>query len=831
MMGGGPPPGGGMGGEMMSLDALQEVRVQTSSIAPEFGRSPGAQVSMTSRGGTSELHGSLSYYFRNDRLNANDWFANSSGYPRPAMRQNRPGGTVGGPVRKNRTFFFTSYEALRLDAPATVIASVPDLRSRRSAAAELRPYLNAFPIPNGAQLEDGAEEYRAVTVNPSRSDSGSLRLDHVWNPEITLFARYGYSPSSGVSRATEMISANMLSRRSSRSHTFTLGGSKTSSPTKVQDLRLNFSESDSGGYSTMDDFGGAAPLAEAQVFPKEVTAGSGSFSLMILGVGGYSLGSRTRNEQRQFNLVYSITGTSPTHTGKAGIDYRRMMPTNHNRPYSLSYTFNGLAGGDGSLASAVATNAQVSSNLEKVYPVYTNFSAYAQDTYRATERTTLTYGLRWDVNPAPGVRSGPKPLVANGSSVTSDEPLYDTRWLDLSPRVGLAYQMDTTENREMMFRAGIGLFYDVGYGMYASAFSGAPYANDRTITLATFPLSSSYSTPPVMPPEKPFGQVTGASSDLKSPVVIQYNASVERYFGPGQMLSAGYTGTKGRRLLRTESQPSFGDTYEMARMATNGASSDYHGLQVQFRRRFSARLQTQAAYTWSHSIDSSSNDMGMGGFGSIFSQGQRGSSDYDIRQSLSLSGSYRLYAHPRGLVGAILGDWYVDWMISSRTGLPFDIQGVSSGTSGESTATRNFRGGVFAQVRPNYTGAPMWISDPNSPGGRRLNPDAFEIPDGYEQGNLGRNTLRGFGVFQADISLRRQFVISERWRLNLSAQAYNALNNPNFANPSMNEGANLASPNFGVMTRMLNQSFGGGGGSLYQSGGPRSVELALRLQF
>jgi hypothetical protein len=223
--------------------------------------------------------------------------------------------------------------------------------------------------------------------------------------------------------------------------------------------------------------------------------------------------------------------------------------------------------------------------------------------------------------------------------------------------------------------------------------------------------------------------------------------------------------------------------------------------------------------------------MGMGGFGSIFSQGQRGSSDYDIRQSLSLSGSYRLYAHPRGLVGAILGDWYVDWMISSRTGLPFDIQGVSSGTSGESTATRNFRGGVFAQVRPNYTGAPMWISDPNSPGGRRLNPDAFEIPDGYEQGNLGRNTLRGFGVFQADISLRRQFVISERWRLNLSAQAYNALNNPNFANPSMNEGANLASPNFGVMTRMLNQSFGGGGGSLYQSGGPRSVELALRLQF
>ena len=512
------------------------------------------------------------------------------------------------------------------------------------------------------------------------------------------------------------------------------------------------------------------------------------------------------------------------------------MPTNYRNPYSVNYTFNGLSGGDGAISSGVATNAQVSSSLKAIYPVYMNFSAYAQDTWRATERTTLTYGARWDVNPAPSVRSGPKPLVLSGSSVTQDQPLYDTRWFDIAPRIGLAYQMDTTENREMMFRAGFGLFYDVGYGITAGAFNGAPYSNDRTISLATFPLSSSDLEPPVMPPEPPYGQVTGATSGLKSPIVYQWNTAIERYFGKGQMLSIGYSGTKGRRLLRTESQPSFGDTYEMATVATNGSTSDYHGLQVQFRRRLSANVQTQVSYTWSHSIDSSSNDMGFGGgFASLFGGGQRGSSDYDVRHNLSFSGSYRLYAPRRGIAGALLGEWYLDWVAAARTGVPFDVQGLTSDTSSDSddnsSTPRNFRGGAFAQVRPDYTGKPLWVSDPNAPGGRRLNREAFKEPDGYAQGNLGRNVLRGFGTFQADVALRRQFAIWERWRLNLSAQAFNVFNNPNFANPSPNEGANLSSPNFGVMTRMLNQSFGGGAGSPYRSGGPRSVELVLRLQF
>jgi hypothetical protein len=116
------------------------------------------------------------------------------------------------------------------------------------------------------------------------------------------------------------------------------------------------------------------------------------------------------------------------------------------------------------------------------------------------------------------------------------------------------------------------------------------------------------------------------------------------------------------------------------------------------------------------------------------------------------------------------------------------------------------------------------------PAGRRLNPDAFEMPDDYSQGNLGRNAIRGFPMFQADLSLRRQIVFSERWVLQLTAQAFNVLNHPNFADPSSMESANTSSSDFGVATRMLGGG-GGGMGSVYGSGGPRSMEFAMRLQF
>jgi len=315
-------------------------------------------------------------------------------------------------------------------------------------------------------------------------------------------------------------------------------------------------------------------------------------------------------------------------------------------------------------------------------------------------------------------------------------------------------------------------------------------------------------------------------------MVIQFNGTWEKYFGPGQMLSVGVVGTRGKKLMRTENQPSFSDAYNVLTLATNGASSEYNALQVQFRKRISANFQTQFSYTWSHSIDSSSNDAGFGGgFASLFGGGERGSSDYDIRHNVSFSGSYRLPAPRNGIIFSPLRNWYVDFVASARSGLPFDLQGVSTSTSSSSSSSSSSTTGLFANVRPSYNGKAVWISDPQAPGGRRLNPAAFYIDDGYAQGNLGRNALRGFSFGQLDLSLRRVLPITERLQMSIAAQGYNILNHPNFANPSPMEGGNMSSPNFGVVTRMMNQGGGGGVNSLYRSGGARSMELSLRLQF
>src|SRR5262249_13680006 len=147
-----------------------------------------------------------------------------------------------------------------------------------------------------------------------------------------------------------------------------------------------------------------------------------------------------------------------------------------------------------------------------------------------------------------------------------------------------------------------------------------------------------------------------------------------------------------------------------------------------------------------------------------------------------------------------------------------------------SSSSTTPRRGIFAQNRPDYTGLPVWIDDANAPGGKRLNPAAFAAPTGYTQGNLGRNVIRGFNALQLDAAIRRQIQIGERLRLHIAAQAYNSLNHPNCANPSAQEGANLASANFGYANRMLYQGFAGTS-SIYSNGGPRMMELTLRLQF
>ena len=826
--------GGSVSTELITIDAMQEMRVQTSSFAPEFGRSPGAQVVMSSRNGFNGYHGSLYEYLRNDRFDANDWFANASGFHRARERQNRPGGTFGGQIQKDKMFFFLAFEHLNLDSPNSLIVSVPNAATRAAASVALRPFFNAFPIANGPALDAYTSQFRTVVSNPSSSNFGSVRLDRIINSTTTAFLRASYTPSKSQQRGADLITPNVITNDNARSQLATFGLTKSFANGKVNDLRVNYSKYVNQADSQMDSYGGAIPLNDAIVFPKGTTAAVGSFTLNALGVAGYTYANRTENDQQQFNVVDSLSRTIGAHQLKFGGDYRRLNATNVVKPFSEGIIFNGLGGGIDSLTSGIALNAQVGTHTTSVYPTYNNISAYAQDVWRLTQWTTVTYGLRYDINPAPTARSGQQPFAlasSNIAGVTQNDPLYKTRYFDVAPRFGIAYNMDERRGREMTIRAGLGIYYDLGYGATSSAFNGAPYANIRTISSVAFPLTLANLAAPGLPPVRPYGQVFSADTNLQSPLVTEWNVTLDRNVGIGQTLSIGYTATLGRRLSRIETRPTFSDAYDILTAATNGATSNYNGIQVQFRKRLSAAFQAQLSYTYSHSIDTASSDTGFtGGFASLFGAGERGSSDYDVRHNLNFSGSYRLPAPAKGKMYIPIRDWFLDFVATARTGLPFDIQGVSTTTSSSSTTSGVV--GLFAQVRPNYLGQAIYIDDPKAPGGRRINIATFTIPTGYQQGNLGRNALRGFSAEQLDLALRKTISIGERVKIHLGLQGYNITNHPNFANVSNFEGGNMSSPNFGVVTRMQNQSFGAGGISpLYRAGGPRSMEVSIRIQF
>lgn len=803
---------------MISLDAVDEFIIQTFSSAQAFGRTPGAQIAIASRRGSNQWHGSAFEYFRNDRLNANDWFANAAGLSRPKASQNNFGATLGGPVIGNRTYFFGSYEGLRLNTPATAVATVPTLATRQNAVATLRPYLNAFPIANGPETGQGAALFTAAYSNPSRTNFGSFRIDHSFSDRVKFFARYAYSPSSGTARQNGFETPNSVISAKVLTQTLTAGVSWLRTASAQHDFRVNWTGVKASSSSSMDNFGGAVPLSTG-----------GAFSLSVYGLAGYSFGRQVNDRQGQLNISDSISKAVGHHEYRIGFDFRKLTPTFSLPTYSQTFSFNGLS----SLLSGNASSAVVSSSGGSVAVELANYSLYAQDTWKANERTTLVYGLRWDVNPAPSVRSGPNPITWNDDgTLTQSRTLYPTRLNNISPRLGLAYQMDTAPGREMMFRMGVGMFYDMAYGTTTGSFTTVPYIANRLLTLPVFPLTAANSAALAFPAVAPYSQVDTTSRSLEAPRVFQWNLSIERAFGPSQSFTIGYAGTKATRLLTRSITGFFSkDEYDIARITANGARSSYHALETQYRRRFSKSFQAQASYTYSHAIDTTSPGFPGDGFSILYNE-RRASSSFDARHIANVSGTWNLPVPDAGSFRIILRDWSVQGMVAFRTALPLNIQTITPVTSETSKKdSTNNPMGFLTLIYPNYTGQPVYISDPNAPGGRRLNSAAFAQPTSYVQGTLGPNAVRGFRLLQADVSLRRQIPLGERWNAQFSVEGFNILNNPNFANPLAAGNANLASGTFGIASTMLNQGSGSAVNSLYQNGGPRSLQLALRLQF
>ncbi len=864
------PAGNGFGGSLgattilggtnslVSVDAMQEFRIQTSTFAPDTGRTPGGQISIVTRSGTNLFHGSLFDYFRNDALDANNWFndASTPALPKAEERQNDFGGTFGGPIVKDRTFFFFSYEGLRLRLPQTTLSDVPDLESRQNAAPAMQPYLNAFPFdPNQPDLGDGIAQFNASYSDPSSLDAYSLRIDHKLNNKLNFFGRYNYSPSSLNSRALGGTSINTITHAQETVQTGTVGTTWTLSPAITDDFRFNYSRVNVLTSSKLDDFGGAVPVTAP--FPSPFTTQNANFSLDIYSLlnADIAQGAGTHGLQRQVALVDNMAVQKGAHKLEFGVDFRRLSPQMTQAQYFLLPFFADVPSaetGDTS-AAGIYVQSSVPANL-----LFRNLSLFGEDTWQATHRLTLTYGLRWDVEFTPSAQSGPGiPAIVNFNNLSQlalappGTPTFATRYGNLGPRVGAAYQLAQKNGSPVtVLRAGFGVYYDLATSEVGNNLNeGYPYEGYGTV-YETFPVSPA--PPPIMPPNAVNGTaLVGYDPQLRSPHTLEWNLAVQQALGNQQTLSVSYVGSAGTNLLQSANILSPNQNFAEAILISSTGTSNYNALQAQFQRRLSHGLQALASYTWSHSIDTGSS----GSLASVSNWGtnpnqNRGDSDFDLRQAFSTGVTYNIpMPKLNRLTSAILGGWSLQSIIQAHTAPPVNVSDSLFYTLLDRQTA----------IRPDLVGGiPFYLYGSQYPGGKVLNntPGAAQCSDGspsvgpfcppptdangnpLRQGDLGRNALRGYPLSQWDFGVHREFPIHESVKLQFRAEMFNVLNHPNFGPPVGDISGNSGAFGYPTQTaaQALSGSFAGystpgGVNPLYQIGGPRSIQLALKLLF
>ena len=773
---------------LAGLGELQELRVQTSTFAPEFGRLPGAHVALTTRSGSNAFHGEAFGLFRHDALMANDWFANRAGLSKGEHRLADMGGVFGGPLQPDRTFFLASFERIHLRQPITFDTAVPTIR---------RGWLTAYPIANGEDLGKDAARFTAQTLSPAEVTTSSLRIDRALGTKGTMFGRFNYSPSDSTSGFLQRNETGF------RSRALTLGSINAVGEGRVtNDARLNVST------TSVDSrwLPGQAETVDFERLLSPLTGGQRLWGLNIPGVPALVGGDPGTSRQTQWNFVDTVAMPAGRHDIRLGFDYQRLTPRREKGIATLVGQYPSVAAAAAGLPPNLTYGAATAGSS-----LIETLSVFAQDTWHATERFNVTYGLRWEWTPPPAYRTsvpvnGAAPGTVDPSrpvspttpttavdNVIGTVPDWTTRYSQFAPRLGGAYRLDRAG--QLVLRAGGGLFYDLTFGSALDLLNGSPFNRWRNLLGPSIAGAS---------------EVTfGFARNLRLPYSLEWNVTLERAFGGDATASAAYVGSAGRRLLRREAQLDPTNTTPQSIIATNNGRSSYHALQLQARSRSRRGVQGVVSYTWAHAIDNGSWDSGtFVVFPGLGSAQDRGRANFDVRHNFQAALSYRL---PRA--------WMLSGIARARSGFPVDI-----------AVRENYFGLGFDNLRPDLTGSP-WQDDPGAPGGRSLDRSAFVTPTG-RQGTLGRNALNGLGLAQLDLALEREWTLSERARLRFRTEVYNATNRTSFADPVQY----LSNPLFGQSTSLAGLMLGAGRPNsgltpAFQPGGPRSLQLGFTLRF
>jgi len=770
---------------------IQEAAVKTMSTVKEQ-RVAGAQINFSSRSGNNQYHGSVFETFGNEILNANDAFAKSLGFERPPARLNQFGGALGGFFWRNRAWFFGGYEGLRLRQAGFATTEVPNFSSRQTASAEIRPLFNAFPVQNGRETSSGFAEFSASYANPAEHDVFGLRIDTQPLRNLRIGGRYNFAGSNAALRGDQDFSLNTLRKFETKSNSFSAWTTYTASSTVVIDGRVNFSRNRIGQQFSTDNFGGA-----------NVSSGSPT-DFLKYDFGGKNSAIATGNPLatvvKQFQANGMVDWVFGNHQFTFGADFRRLSLDIGAVRSERSVLFAGI---NQSLSGTAARITELTRSISET-PEVNNFSLFVQDNWRITNRLVVNLGLRRDADFAPNI-------AITTAAFQNAAPQMRDRAGNFAPRASVAF--DLLGRGRAILRGGIGLYFDYGTAGASDVFANSfPFASGNFARNSIFTAAPTNSLKPLL----------AFADDLQTPRTWHVFAEYQQELFRNHIFTATYTASHGRKLFLTRTLLNADPNFNYVRLTNNEAQSDFNSLQLRYERRFSQGFSLNARYALSKSTDNFSPDtLRETNFVPADLEQERGASDFDVRQQFNIYGVYDIPTlFDNGWAKHLTEDWSISAFANARTAFPLSVG--------------YFRVNDFGKefVRADQVGnVPVYLNENTI---KSLNPNAFSVPNVLRQGTLKRNSLRGFPLFQLDASLQKRIRFTNEMRLELSINAYNLLNNTNYAEMRGNLGTLISNGNF-----QPNQYFGKTTSTFgsanftpfYLYGGARTIQLSAKFIF
>jgi hypothetical protein len=782
-------PGSAAGG-LLGVETVREFQVLVNNYSAEYGRSSGGIVTAVTRSGTNRFRGAGFEFHRDESMDSRNYFDDPNS-EKPPLSRNQYGGYLGGPIARERTFFFTSYEGLRQERGLTSLSVVPSraTRARTDIVASVRPYLDLYPLPNGT--ETGAVgTYSTQVTEPTRENYFVGKIDHSAGASNSFSLRYSWDKASVV----VPLQLPLFSVDTNTKAQFIVGEHKwIITPALLNVVKVAWNKAYEATLN-VDDSG--AP--ESLYFIPNTQFGSLSPGSGVTALGG-DTNTPTFIDLKSLQIAQSLTWSRGAHALKGGINFTRWF-NDQDSSFTIGgrYAFSSLNNFVLGVANTFEGQAPGSTTDRKWRQNL--IGIFIQDDWSARRNLTINAGVRYEFITVPTETEGRvasmPDLYAPGGPSTG-RPLFKNPSLkNIAPRVGANWNIDGKGKN--VLQAGGGLFFEpILSNIYRA------YGN-RTPPF--------YNT--INPSNPPFPNPTGAGAttallrldlmqyDLKNPYRFQYNATYQRQLPGRTVVTAGFLGARGYNQFRNiewnQAVPQIladgsyffpagpvrrNPAFASMRLRITDGASWYKALVVGARRRFSNSLDMQASYTFGKSEDLGSQAVGSGDFDNSFQPAfwedpylNKGLSDYDVRHNFVFNYTWQIPGTGDGVTRALTGGWQVAGIVTMRSGVPFSPElsfdrARALPRSGGAGQRPNLAAG--ASANPVLGGPDLYFD-----------PLAFELPAVGTLGNLPRNTIIGPGYATWDGSLIKNIQMGNERRIQLRFEAFNILNRANFGLPS-----------------------------------------------